>query len=136
MEKLNCGPATQRDIIHRYKEMSCQAMKSHGRKRNAHDYHRRAAFQRWVGKISWRRKRQPTPVFLPGESHGQRHLAGCSPWGHKESETPEQPAHTHTPRGERRQSEKAAHGMTQLCDTLEDAKQCRLQKSVLARGRG
>ena len=34
----------------------------------------------WVGKIPWRRKRQPTPVFLPGGSHGQRTLAGCSPW--------------------------------------------------------
>ena len=30
---------------------------------------------------------QPTPVFLPGKSHGQRSLAGCSPWGHKESDT-------------------------------------------------
>ena len=34
-------------------------------------------------KIPWRRKWQLTPVFLPGESHGQRSLAGCSPWGHK-----------------------------------------------------
>ena len=33
--------------------------------------------------IVWRRKWQPTPVFLPGESHGQRNLAGCSPWGRK-----------------------------------------------------
>ena len=33
----------------------------------------------WVGKILWRRKWQPTPVFLPGESHGQRSLAGYSP---------------------------------------------------------
>ena len=33
--------------------------------------------------IPWRRKWQPTPVFLPGESHGQRNLAGYSPWGHK-----------------------------------------------------
>ena len=32
----------------------------------------------------WRRTQQPTPVFLPGESHGQRSLAGYSPWGHKE----------------------------------------------------
>ena len=32
-------------------------------------------------KITWSRKRQPTPVFLPGESHGQRSLAGYSPWG-------------------------------------------------------
>ena len=37
----------------------------------------------WVGKIPWRRKWQPTPVFLPGESHGQRSLAGYSPSGHK-----------------------------------------------------
>ena len=34
-----------------------------------------------VGKTPWRRKWQPTPVFLPGESHGQRSLAGYSPWG-------------------------------------------------------
>ena len=38
----------------------------------------------------WRRKRQPTPVFLPGESHWQRGLVGYSPWGHKESDTTEQ----------------------------------------------
>ena len=35
----------------------------------------------WVGKIPWRREWQPTPVFLPGESHGWRSLAGYSPWG-------------------------------------------------------
>jgi len=34
-----------------------------------------------IGKIPWRRKQQPTPVFLPGEFHGQRSLVGCSPWG-------------------------------------------------------
>ena len=34
----------------------------------------------WVGKIPWRRKRQPTPVFLPGKSHGQRSLASYGPW--------------------------------------------------------
>ena len=33
-------------------------------------------FDPWVGKIPWRRQWQPTPVFLPGESHGQRSLAG------------------------------------------------------------
>ena len=33
------------------------------------------------GRFPWRRKRQPTPVLLPGESHGQRSLAGYSPWG-------------------------------------------------------
>ena len=37
--------------------------------------------------ITWRRKWQPTPVFLPGESQGRRSLVGCSPWGHTESDT-------------------------------------------------
>ena len=41
-------------------------------------------FDPWVGKIPWRRRWQPTPVFLPGESHGQRRLAGYSPKGCKE----------------------------------------------------
>ena len=41
------------------------------------------------GRFPWRRAWQPTQVFLPGESHGQRSLAGYSPWGHKESETTE-----------------------------------------------
>ena len=41
-------------------------------------------------KISWRREWLPTPVFLPGESHGQRSLAGYSPWGHKKLDTSEQ----------------------------------------------
>ena len=44
---------------------------------------RRLSFNPWVRKIHWRRKWQPTPVFLPGESHGQRSLVGYYPWGHK-----------------------------------------------------
>ena len=44
-------------------------------------------FNPWVGKIPWRREWIPTPVFLPGESHGLRSLAGCdSSWGCKESD--------------------------------------------------
>ena len=43
-------------------------------------------FDPWVRKIPWSRKWQPTPVFLLGEFHGQRSLAGYSPWGHKESD--------------------------------------------------
>ena len=39
---------------------------------------------------------QPTPVVLPGGSHGQRNLVGYSPWGLKESDTTEQLTHTHT----------------------------------------
>ena len=46
-------------------------------------------FDPWVGKIPWRREWLPTPVFLPGEFHGQRSLASYSPWGHKESDTTE-----------------------------------------------
>ena len=37
-----------------------------------------------LGKTPWRREWLPTPVFLPGEFHGQRSLVGYSPWGHKE----------------------------------------------------
>ena len=40
-------------------------------------------FDSWVRKIPWRRKWQPTPIFLPGKSHGQRNLGGYSPWSHK-----------------------------------------------------
>ena len=46
-------------------------------------------FDPWVGKTLWRRKWQPTPVFLPGKSHGWRSLADYSPWGSKESDTTE-----------------------------------------------
>ena len=49
----------------------------------------RPGFNLWVGKIPWRKEWLPTPVFLPGEFHGQKGLAGYSPWGHKESDTTE-----------------------------------------------
>ena len=54
-------------------------------------------FDPWVGKIPWSRKWQPTPVFLSEKSHGQRSLAGYSPWGGKESDMTERlNTHTHT----------------------------------------
>ena len=43
----------------------------------------------WVRKMSWRRKWQPAPVFLPGEFQGQRSLVGYSPWCRKELDTTE-----------------------------------------------
>ena len=49
----------------------------------------RPRFNPLVGKIPWRRKWQPTPVFLPGQFHGQRSLVGYSPWGSKESDMTE-----------------------------------------------
>ena len=68
------------------KEFTCQCRR-----------HKRHRFNPWVGKIPWSRKWQPASVFLPGKFHGQRSLAGCGPWGHKESHTTE---HTcvHTPK--------------------------------------
>ena len=52
-------------------------------KESAHQC-RRYRLDPWAGKIPWGRKWQSTPVFLPGKSHGQRSLAGYSPWGCKE----------------------------------------------------
>jgi len=43
----------------------------------------RPRFNPWVRKIPWNRKWQPTPIFFPGKSHGQRSLEGYSPWGVK-----------------------------------------------------
>ena len=61
------------------KESTCQCRR-----------HERHGFDPWVGMILWRRTWQPTLVFLPGESHGQRSLEGYSSWGHRESDTTEQ----------------------------------------------
>ena len=64
-------------------ELTCQCQR-----------HRRLGFNPWAGEIPWIRAWQPTPVFLPGESHGQRSLAGDSLWGHKESDMTEVTADT------------------------------------------
>ena len=66
------SPVTQQKRIHRH----CRRCRRHG-------------FNPRVRKIPWRRKWQPTLVFLPGEPHGQRSLVGCSPWGRKESDVTE-----------------------------------------------
>ena len=58
------------------KEPACQCRK-----------YKRPRFNPWGGKIPWRRAWYPTPVFLPGESHGQGSLVGYGPWGHNESDT-------------------------------------------------
>ena len=55
-----------------FKEPTCQCRR-----------HKRRRLDSWVGKITWKRAGQPTPVFLAGESHGQRILADYSPWGCK-----------------------------------------------------
>ena len=55
---------------------------------------KRCGFDPWVREIPWRRALQPTPVFLPGESHGQRSLVGYCPWGLKESDIDEAAEHS------------------------------------------
>ena len=50
---------------------------------------KRPGLNPWVRKIPWKKKCQPTPVFLLGDSHGQRSLVGYSPGGGKESDTTE-----------------------------------------------
>ena len=64
----------------------------HSGKEFAHQGRRceRHGFDPWLGKIPWRRKWQPTPVFLPGKFHGQRSLVGYSSQNHKESDMTEQ----------------------------------------------
>ena len=52
--------------------------------------HKRHGFDPWVRKIPWRRAWQPAPVFLPGESHGQRNLVSYSLRSHKESDNVKQ----------------------------------------------
>ena len=57
----------------------------------------RGGFYPWVRKIPWRWAWPPTPVFLPGESHEKRSLAGYSPWGHKELDMIEVTLHAQCP---------------------------------------
>ena len=66
------------------KELTCQSRR-----------HRKLGLDPWVGKISWIRIWQPTPVFLPGKFHEQRSLVGYSPWCHKQLDMTEH-THTHT----------------------------------------
>ena len=56
----------------------------------------RCRFDHWVRKIPWRRAWQSTPVFLPGEFHGQRSLVGYSPWGGQDSDMTKVIEHAHT----------------------------------------
>ena len=78
----------------------------------------RPRFDLSVGKIPWRRKWHPTPVFLPGESHGGRSLVGYSPWGHKESDMTERFHFTSGLDWVRRHSVTRHVSLTQLCPTL------------------
>ena len=65
----------------------------------------RLGFHPWGGKSPWRRAWQPTPVFLPGESHGQWSLAGYSPQGRKELDMTEATEHAHNSSNEKQVEE-------------------------------
>ena len=80
-ESLHTGPAL--DIC------SCQALVVKNPPANAGD----VGLVSGSGRFPWRRAWQPTPVFLPGESHGQGRLAGYSPWGCTESDMTEATQH-------------------------------------------
>ena len=67
---------------------------------------RRQGLDPWIRKSPWRKEWQPTLGFLPGESHGQRSLAGCSPWGCKESDM----THTRTLKEEEEGKKKLRQG--------------------------
>ena len=69
---------------HSGKESACQCRRQ-----------KKCRFNPRVGKILWRMKWQPTPVFLPGEFHGQKSMVGYSPWDCKESDTTEYACITH-----------------------------------------
>ena len=72
-----CGPGKKMSRVHcrllpwwlSGKESTCQC--------------KRCRFNPWFGRMPWRRKWQPAPIFLPGKSHWQRSLVGYSPWGHR-----------------------------------------------------
>ena len=68
-----------------------------GKKKKIYLQWRRPEFNPWLRKIPWRRKWQHTPIFLPGESHGQRSLAGYSPWSPKELDMSDRLTQGHGP---------------------------------------
>ena len=79
-ERLNCPTAVMGFPGHTSgKEPTCKFWRQ-----------KTCRFDPWVRKIPWKKARQPTPVFLPGESHGQRNLTGYSQWGREQSDTMKQ----------------------------------------------
>ena len=95
--------------------------------------HERPRFDAWVRKIPWRRTWQPTPVFLPGDSHEQRSLVGYRPRGRKEPDTTEaiKPTrmrgnpHTHT-----------LHPLTPEVGRAEPPLQIRVSRAACPPGEG
>ena len=104
--------------------LSSQAVNGLARCRSGKDsacqcsFCKRCGFEPWVRKIPWSKKWQPTPLFLPKKSHGERKLAGYSPWGCKRLNTTE-PEHIHTQAGlSHLQFSVVNHFRTLVCDCI------------------
>ena len=79
-------------------------------------------FNLWVRKIPWIRKWQPTPVCLPGKSHGQSSLVGYSPWHCKESDTTERLTHKWARTTNTQMNQKCRDSEAQMCFTQRTTK--------------
>ena len=103
--KVRAPLLLQRWNMHNNMIMISEGIRWHGGKESARQCqrHKQRSFSLWVGKMPWRKKWQPTPVFLLGKSHGHRSLVGYSPWGHKELDmTDPLTAHPHSPNSKTR----------------------------------
>ena len=102
-ESLHCSPETTTTLLIIYTPIQNKKFKVWKKSGMDKEWHsqgmllkcKRHRFSPWVGKISWRREWLPTPLFLPGEFHGQRSLEGYTLWGYKESDPAEQLTHFH-----------------------------------------
>ena len=83
----NSTPRHTRDIQHKWVKQKVQRFSEQHYLQSVCLQCGRPGFDSWVRKFPWRRKWQPTPVFLPGESQGRRSLVGYSSRGRKESDT-------------------------------------------------
>ena len=92
-------------------------------------------FDPWVGKIPWRRAWQPTPVFSPGESHGQRSLVGYSPRGGKESDMTQQLSVSgfFIPINKRRRGQQRVRELDGISSDSKDASLSQLRELVMDR---
>ena len=101
LSRQNCRKMFKRQIILSYRERDIYTHMYMGFPGGASDEEpacqcrrcKRCWFSPCIGNIPWRKAWQPTPVFLPGEPHGQRSLVSYSPWGFEESDSAEHIAH-------------------------------------------
>ena len=94
--ELDTTEVTEHEQTHTHTHTHTPGLPSWLRKQTLCLQCKKPSFDPWIRKIPWRRAWLPTPVLLPGESHGQKSLAGYSPRNHKELDTTKQLTHTCT----------------------------------------